>query len=194
MHSRVKSTMAASAWRVVSPSDCGTQLLSSMALLSVLRASESLRLAASRGTDGGEGITVLNCFAPNCSHSTSHHSSRGHTWMQGGWEVRSSFRWWLPHSSKLRWGSLCFEPSSLKTLLFLVIQVIYQMKSFLPPLHRTNPSSHWGPRLPVCNSALALHCTCCIQHTTGVQEVYTECIFLHGKGSLYIGTKRRPTL
>lgn len=78
--------------------------------------------------------------------------------------------------------------------LFLVIQVIYRMKSFLTPLHRTNPSSHWDPRLPVYNSALALHCTCCIQHTTGVQEVYVECIFLYGKGSLYIGTKRRSTL
>lgn len=113
MHLRVKSTMAASAWPVVSPSDCGTQLLSSVALPSILRASESLLLAASRGTDVGEGITVLNSFTLNCSHSTSHHSSRGHTWMQGGWEVPSSFRWWLPNSSKLRWGSSCFGPSSL---------------------------------------------------------------------------------
>lgn len=144
----------------------------------------------------------LNCLALNCSHSIgpSYSHSIGHQQSHGPWMQRtlgsvvfvqvvaSQQRLYTQMSSACFGRRLAFSVmSSLKTSNFsLLVQVTYQMKPFLTSLHRTSPSSHYCFAY---NSVLALNCTYCIQHTTGVQGVYVECIFLYCKGSLLCRNK-----
>lgn len=140
----------------------------------------------------------LNCLALNCSHSVgssySHsigrQQSHGPTWMQRTLGnvvfvqvVASQQRLYTQMDSAYFGKRLAYSAtSSLKTSnLSLPVQVTSQMKPFLASLHRTNSSSHYCFAY---NSVLALNCTYCIQHTTGVQGMYVECIFLYCKGSL----------
>lgn len=75
------------------------------------------------------------------------------------------------------------RPSNIS---LMVLNVAYQIKeAFLSSLTQNSLLQPLGALTVLCDdSALARLCTCCRQHTTAVQDVYVDCIFLSFKGSL----------